>query len=107
VGVVVHSSWRTAYSIDEIREFLASLGVRTMALAGPGAKSEAVQAHLDAHPDIEDFLILDDDEREFSASGWQGHLLLCNSATGIGHPHAQRQLADWLERPGAPCRPKI
>jgi len=97
VGLVVHSSWRDTYSIDELREFLGPVSSRFIGIVAPGPKAEAILAYLAGSPDITSHLVIDDDAAEFP-SGFPGAILLCEPLTGLSAAAAQGQLGAWLER---------
>ncbi|MDM0046798.1 HAD domain-containing protein [Variovorax dokdonensis] len=99
VGVVVHSSWRSVFSPDELREFLRPLGWRPLATVGDGAKAIAIQNYLREHPEIEDFIILDDDAQEFPAK-LGAHLVACASITGVSEQRVKHSIVVWLDGPG-------
>jgi len=95
VGLVVHSSWMERYSVEDMREFLEPLGPRLLGAVGPGIKAQSVLAFLRAHPEIRQWLVIDDDASQFG-SEFNGSLLSCDPATGLSDPGHRKRLREWL-----------
>jgi len=95
VALAVHSSWVERYPVDELREFLGPLGCRFIGAVDPGAKAPAIQAFLRSRPDIDHWLVVDDDQREFPID-FQETLVICDPLRGITDPGAQDQIRRWL-----------
>jgi len=73
-GVVISSSWRIMYPLDEIEKLLSDAGFRGEIVGVTpcyrsgswesgryATRAEEIRAWLDEHPDVESFVILDDD----------------------------------------------
>jgi ribosomal protein L31E len=114
--VVISSSWRTAHSIDFIRETLCASGfswperiigmtehmhyrVEHGSIVGRAERSDEIRAWLDRHP-REQFVILDDDlEAEIT-----GHFIRTEPDWGLRLQELEaalkilKQIADGLER---------
>lgn len=95
VSVVVHSSWREQFGLDDLRDFLSPLRTRVVAVAPPGPRAAAISQFLVETPSVRSFLVLDDAATEFS-SELTAHLLLCDPATGISALEVQEKLIAWL-----------
>lgn len=95
VSIAVHSSWCEMYSNCALTEFLGSLGPRMIGTVGPGAKAAAVLAFVRSHPEIDRWLVIDDDETEFPA-GFPGELVICTPSRGVSDPVVQARIQQWL-----------
>ncbi|WP_416761836.1 HAD domain-containing protein [Roseateles sp. So40a] len=94
VRIVVHSTWRFQYDLDELRELLGALGPRVIgATVGPG-RLEGIELWLSEHPDVGDFRVLDDELEPFHSLSQQ--LIACDPALGMSDPQALRRLRAWL-----------
>jgi hypothetical protein len=96
VRIVVHSTWRYDYNVEELRELVGRLGDRVVGATPAGGRLESIEAWLADHPGVSTFRILDDAEREFYRLPEE--LILCDPALGITDPAARKLLLDWLER---------
>lgn len=96
VQVVVHSSWRETFRLDELADMLAELGARSVDVAPPGPRWNAIQAWLAAHRPAS-HCILDDEAGEFPAPP-PNELLLCNPRQGVSAPELLERLGLWLEQ---------
>jgi hypothetical protein len=96
VLIAVHSSWCERYSHAALTEFLGSLGARMIGAVGPGARAAAILAFLRSHPEIDRWLVIDDDETEFPA-GFPGTLAICSPARGVSDPVEKERIRQWLE----------
>lgn len=96
VGVVVHSSWRLTYSLDELREMLVELGERPIDVTPPGERFPSILAWLQTHSSTS-FLILDDDAGEFPRPA-PAQLLVCNPTSGVTDPRIRAAIELWLLR---------
>jgi HAD domain in Swiss Army Knife RNA repair proteins len=96
VEVVVHSSWRDVFSVEELSEMLSDLGERRIAVAPPGARHSAIEAWLRAEGEGIEYLVLDDDASEFPhpAPSW---LVICNPKSGISGEGILGRLQFWLK----------
>lgn len=99
VRIVVHSTWRYDYNVEELRELLGRLGERVIDATDAGGRLESIEQWLGEHPEVTAFRILDDAEREFYRLPEE--LILCDPAQGITDPGARGQLLAWLE--GSSC----
>jgi len=97
VQLVVHSSWRERFSLDEIREFLGPLGERLIGAVEVGPKADAIETFLAAHPDVLDAVILDDEPASFSAD-FPVPVVVCNPRWGISCAATKEKLRAWLSR---------
>jgi len=94
VHVVVHSTWRFQYDLEELRELLGALGARVIgATTGPG-RLEGIELWLREHPEVKDFRVLDDEREPFQTCSQK--LIACDPAMGITDPQALQQLRAWL-----------
>lgn len=95
VQIVVHSSWRTRFSLPELRQLLGPLGSRLIGAAPALPKSEAIASVLAANKGrIRDHLVLDDDP-ELARSPTL-HVLQCDPRLGLSSRETQSALARWL-----------
>ena len=95
VVVVVHSTWRYEYRIDELREVLGVVGRRVVAATPPGPRYESIKWWLHTNPSFRDYRILDDDPREFG-DPLPPELILCDPSTGVSAPEVLAALSEWL-----------
>lgn len=84
VVVVVHSTWRYQYTLAELRELLAGLGVQTIAAAPRGPRADAIRWFLQMNPGFKEHRILDDEQDEFRPPPEE--LLLCDPKLGLTTP---------------------
>lgn len=94
VRIVVHSTWRYEYDVDELRELLGRLGERVIGATPAAPRLRSIEMWLESHPEVSTFRILDDDAADFYR--WPGELILCDPAMGITDPQARQQLLAWL-----------
>ncbi len=94
VRIVVHSTWRFDYDLEELRELLGQLGERVIGATPAGNRLESIEKWLDEHPEVVSFRILDDVGGDFYRRPEE--LILCDPSFGITDPKAQRQLRSWL-----------
>lgn len=99
VVIVVHSTWRHEYNLDELREVLGVLGHRVVGATQSNlSRYESIVFWLEQSPSHNDYRILDDDPSEFPDPP-PPELILCNPSTGASAPSVQRAIADWLRAP--------
>ena len=96
VDIVVHSTWRYAYSLDELREMLGSLKNRVVGATPRGPRLESILWWLSLSPTYTDYRILDDDPKEFP-DPQPTELILCNPLTGVAAPEVLETLRVWLQ----------
>lgn len=94
VRIVIHSTWRRDYDLDELRELLGRLGDRVIGATPLGERLESIEQWLDAHPEVSTYRILDDDEADFYRR--PAELIACDPVKGIADPDVRRQLLAWL-----------
>ena|SRR3990167_1924802 len=98
--VVVSSSWRVRFNLDELREILISRGfvgevidvtprVPQRRFSEMISRGEEVQAWLHQHPDVESYVIIDD-INEFK--GMKKHFVETNHRTGITDKDVERAI---------------
>lgn len=102
VGIAVHSSWGQSFDLEELRDFLGPLGPRVVGRVEPGAKANSILLFLAARPDVTDWLVVDDDAREFPTS-FPARVVVCDPQHGISDPAVQEQIRRWLALPGRPA----
>ena len=84
-SIVVTSTWRLSKNYKEclinggLRKGIEILG-RTESIAN-ASRGKEIKKYLDAHPEIEKFLIFDDEE---DVDGLSSHLVLCSVENGFG-----------------------
>lgn len=96
VVIVVHSTWRKEYTLEELRELLGVLGPRVVALTPlESPRYESIQWWLHMNPSFSDYRILDDQPHEFPDPP-PPEFILCNPATGVTAPKVLQALSEWL-----------
>jgi hypothetical protein len=95
VRLVVSSTWRESFSLDELRDFLECLGDRFFGVIGPGPKADAIARFLAEHPDVTDAVVLDDERADFPAD-FSVAVVECNPLFGISCPSTKAKLLAWL-----------
>lgn len=103
--VVISSSWRIMYALDEITRLLFEAGFRGEVIdATPryrcgtwesgryATRAEEIQAWLNEHRDVEGFVILDDDGLGIQGgpSPLDGHLVRTNILFGLQLEHVDK-----------------
>ena len=96
VRIVVHSTWRYTYDIDELRALLSVLGPRVIGATPRGPRYESILSWLHLNPQFANYRMLDDDAREFPAPP-PPDLILCNPAKGVSEPRVLAALSAWLK----------
>lgn len=82
--IVVISSWRTFQNWKEclinggLRESVNIIGATPV--LDSGERSEEIRAYLNEHPEVENFIIIEDDV----IRGFEDNLVKCNSFVGFG-----------------------
>jgi hypothetical protein len=92
--IVVSSSWRCGMSVPELQELLSKWGVTGEVIDKTprlnGQRGHEIQAWLDQHPEVTDFVILDDDSD-------MAHLLKkrvkCHRIHGLDSRQADKSIA--------------
>jgi len=97
VSIVVHSTWRYMYKIDELRDILESLAPRVLGTTPLGPRYESIQWWLHLNPSFTNYRILDDDASEFPAPP-PPELILCDPRQGVRDPRVLSLLTLWLEQ---------
>lgn len=95
IEVVIHSSWRLAYTLEELRLALGPIGERIVGATEGAQRWMSIQAWVAANPLIKDYLILDNASVEFPVPA-PAQLLLCPSDAGLSDPQVQDRLRRWL-----------
>ncbi len=95
VRIVVHSTWRTEYQVEELQMLLEGVGARVIDSTPKGGRLESIERWLEDRPDVKSFRILDDNESDFFDKP-PSELILCPPARGISDKGAQQQLLAWL-----------
>lgn len=94
--LVIHSSWRHTYSLEQLRQMLpVKLGERVVAVTVGDDRYTSILAYVDAESII-DYVILDDAANDFPMGC--NELLLCQERVGISCPEIQKKLADFLDK---------
>lgn len=95
VSIVVHSTWRYAYSDAELRALLGPVSSRFLGTAPRVAREQAIEMVLQANKGVVTaHLVLDDDHREFTSG--RLNLLLCDPQLGISAPATMGAITAWL-----------
>lgn len=97
VPLIVHSSWRHIYSLDEIVcAFPLPIRSRISDMTSDPGRYEGILSYVERHQ-IERFAVLDDMPGAFPP-GWP-HLIVCDSELGISTPEVQERIRRFLEGP--------
>jgi hypothetical protein len=97
VNVVVHSSWRDVYDLNELREMLDALGPRVLGVTTGTARWESIEAWVRLHQGrVRSFRVLDDMPGEFPDPA-PLELILCKPDLGVSDPEVQARMREWLE----------
>lgn len=99
VMLLVHSTWRHQYDLEELRMLLGNvLGPRVVAAAPAGDdRWLAIQAWVAEQAGAPDLLIVDDARGEFPAT-LPFTLVVCDPATGLSDPQVRESIQRWLAR---------
>lgn len=93
--VVIHSSWRNSYTLDQLRNLLPTeLGRRVVAATIGDSRHQSILAYVD-EAKLKNYIILDDAADEFPSDCVE--LLLCNDNKGISSPEIKNKLAQFLK----------
>lgn len=101
VALVVHSTWRYVYRPRELAELLVTAGAPLLGATPRGPRYESILWWLHLNPSVTDYIILDDDAKEFPDPP-PAELLLCDPADGLLTPGVLDRLGRWIERPERP-----
>jgi hypothetical protein len=94
VQLVVHSSWRHIYRLDEIlRQFPLPIRDRVFDVTTGGGRYESLVGYVERYR-IERFAVLDDMPGAFPTR-WP-HLIVCDPELGISEPAVQERLRRFL-----------
>lgn len=94
--LVIHSSWRHSYSLEQLRKMLpVELGERVVAVTIGEDRYASILDYVEAESII-DYVILDDAANDFPMDC--NELLLCRENAGISCLEIQMKLADFLEK---------
>jgi hypothetical protein len=99
-GLVIHSSWRNSYTLQDFRNMLPTdLGKRVIAVTEGQGRYESILNYVKrAH--VKNYLILDDAADEFPDGCRE--LLLCDSDSGISSKKIQSALLAFLKKSKTP-----
>lgn len=95
VAIVVHSTWRYMYDVEELRGLLGSLGTRVVGVTPRGPRFDSVLWWVNLSR-CESYRILDDDAGEFPDPP-PPELILCCPLTGVTAPAVHAALKRWLD----------
>jgi len=96
VRIVVHSTWRYMYKIDELQDILESLAPRVLGTTPLGPRYESILWWLQLNPGITNYRILDDDATEFPSPP-PPELILCDPTQGVRDQRVLSALNAWLD----------
>ena len=99
VFVVVHSTWRFQYTLDELRGLLGTVGERVIDVVPEGSRLASIEAWLSAHREqVCGYRILDDDVGAFVPL--PAELIACDPERGLSDESVRQQLLSWLAEGG-------
>ena len=104
VAIVIHSTWREAHTLAQMRALLGPLGDRVVGAVGAGEKAQAILDYLHAHPQIERWIVIDDAAAQFQVA-LPDTVVACDPLTGICGPQVQAALREWLRSSATPPEP--
>ena len=95
VAIVIHSTWRYMYDVEELRELLGSLGSRVVGVTPRGPRFDSILwwVYLSR---CKNYRIIDDDAGEFPDPP-PPELILCCPLTGVSAPPVRASLKRWLD----------
>lgn len=94
--LVIHSSWRHSYSLEQLRKMLPlGLGERVVAVTVGEGRYGSILDYVEAESVIK-YIILDDSGYEFPIEC--NELLLCRESVGLSCLEIQMKLADFLKK---------
>jgi hypothetical protein len=94
IRLVVHSSWRYNFSLDELRAwFPEPMQARIADVTRLAGRHESIVDYL-ADNRAEDFIVLDDEVAQFPEE-W-APLVACDSETGISDPDVLNQIRAFV-----------
>ena len=95
VHIVIHSTWRYSYALDELRDFFPIvLRHRIYAVTQHGARHESILQYVET-PGVEDFIVLDDMPQEFPLA-WD-RLVVCDGKQGLANVEVRERIRRFLE----------
>jgi hypothetical protein len=95
-SLVIHSSWRNSYTLDELRNLLSgNIGKRVIATTEGEGRYASILRYVE-HARVNAYMILDDSADEFPSDC--AELVLCDGSTGISHRHIQDKVLTFLKR---------
>ncbi len=99
--IIISSSWRFQYSLDEIKKMLPKaiskqiIGMTGDAYSGTNQRYNEIIFYLKANDkSLVDWKALDDSQKEFPINC--KNLIVCNHITGLGHKQLM-ELKTWLQ----------
>jgi hypothetical protein len=97
VRVVVHSTWRYDYDLDELRELLGSLGARVVGVTPRGQRWDSIEWWMSQnYKMVRSWRVLDDAPDEFPEPA-PAQLIVCDPSTGVSALGVQAALRGWLD----------
>jgi hypothetical protein len=98
VGVVVHSTWRYNYDLDELRLLLSGLGPRVIDSTPRAARWDSIEWWISQnYKVVTSWRVLDDALHEFPTPV-PPQLIACDPSRGVSAPEVQTALRDWLRQ---------
>jgi hypothetical protein len=107
VRIIVTSSWRLAYSDDELRRLVPELARWFGGSIERGPRDQMIRAWVHAH-DVTAFMVLDGEPQAFVRDEWP-QLVDCNPVLGFAEPRVVEAVMRWLSASalGARARPGV
>jgi len=101
VELVMHSSWRLAHGIQELREFLGPAGRYLKAVTPPELEREASVLEFMRRRRLRaaDVVLLDDQPALFSEL--RGRVIVCDPVSGLSSPGVLAAVRDAFSKPTA------
>lgn len=99
IMLLVHSTWRHQYDLEELRMLVGDVLGPRVAAAAPAGDDRwlAIQTWVAEQSGALDLLIVDDAREEFPAM-LPFTLVVCDPATGLSDPQVRESIERWLAR---------
>lgn len=90
--VILSSSWRiTEEETHDVQKQLTPYGIKLFDMTGqePGQRGDQIKAHLERHPEITNYVVLDDDSDMDAVAD---HLVLTTLEYGLEDEHVEKAI---------------
>lgn len=94
VRLLVHSSWRESFRVDEIEDMLHPMEHRFLGVTPPGERGAGIEAWRQQHAPDSRCLAIDDDEGLQAQSDFD--VVHCDPRRGLSDLAVQQAIIRWL-----------